>query len=126
VPLPRLPALHLVLTGTQPPAPRRWRTHRGTDARPPAASPEDAIGYLREQQINLTYDPAAGTLQAGTAANKTTIRKQANPGLKGPLHRKDKKEDRRSPGVGASPRPGDDPPFPKTGKYGDLLCPRGT
>ncbi len=74
--LPRLPALHLLLTGTQPPASRRRRTRRGTDARPPAASPEDAIGYLREHQITLTYDPAAGTLQAGTAeANKTTIRK---------------------------------------------------
>ena len=25
------------------------------------------IGYLREQQITLTYDPASGTLDAGTA-----------------------------------------------------------
>ena len=31
------------------------------------------IGYLRERGITLTYDPAAGTLQADTA--KTLIRK---------------------------------------------------
>jgi site-specific DNA recombinase len=74
--LPRLPALHLLLTGTQPPASRRRRTRRGTDAQPPAASTEGAIGYLREHGITLTYDPAGGTLQAGTAeATKTTIRK---------------------------------------------------
>jgi len=74
--LPRLPALHLLLTGTQPPASRRRRTRRGADARPLAASPEDVIGYLREHVITLTYDPAAGTLQAGTAeATKTTITK---------------------------------------------------
>jgi len=30
------------------------------------------IGYLRDRGITLTYDPAAGTLQADTA--KTTIR----------------------------------------------------
>jgi site-specific DNA recombinase len=74
--LPLLPALHLLLTGTQPPASRR-RTRRGTDVRPPAASPEGAIGYLREHGLTtLTYDPAAGILQAGTAeATKTTIRK---------------------------------------------------
>jgi hypothetical protein len=34
------------------------------------------IGYLRDRGITLTYDPAAGTLQAGTCeAAKTTIRK---------------------------------------------------
>jgi hypothetical protein len=31
------------------------------------------IEYLRERRITLTYDPAAGTLQADTA--KTFIRK---------------------------------------------------
>jgi hypothetical protein len=31
---------------------------------PPPASAEDVIGYLREHGITLTWDPAAGTLQA--------------------------------------------------------------
>ena len=69
-----LPALHLLLTGAEPPAPRRRRTRRGTEARP-AASAEEAIGYLRENGITLTYDPAAGTLQAGTSDAKTTVMK---------------------------------------------------
>jgi hypothetical protein len=73
--LPHLPALHLLLTGTQPAAGRRRRTRRGADARP-QAGPEDVIGYLRDRGITLTYDPAAGTLQAGTCeAAKTTIQK---------------------------------------------------
>jgi hypothetical protein len=42
------------------------------DARP-QAGPEAVIGYLRDGGITLTYDPAAGTLQADTA--KTLIRK---------------------------------------------------
>jgi site-specific DNA recombinase len=72
--LAHLPALHLLLTGTEP-AGRRRRTRRGADARP-QAGPEHAIGYLRDRGITLTYDPAAGTLQAGTCqAAKTTIRK---------------------------------------------------
>ncbi len=70
--LPHLPALHLVLTGMQAPVGRRRRTRRGADARP-QAGPEDVIGYLRDRGITLTYDPAAGTLQAGAA--RTVIRK---------------------------------------------------
>jgi hypothetical protein len=31
------------------------------------------IGYLRERQITLTYDPASGTLRAGTAEATQTI-----------------------------------------------------
>jgi hypothetical protein len=31
------------------------------------------IGYLREHQITLTYDPASGTLHAGTAQAAQTI-----------------------------------------------------
>ncbi len=78
--LPRLPALHLLLTGTQPSASRRRPTRRGADARPRAASPKDVIGYLREQAITLIYDPAAGTLQAGSSDDaKTTIKKATNP-----------------------------------------------
>jgi hypothetical protein len=34
------------------------------------------IGYLRDRGITLTYDPAAGTLQAGACETaKATIRK---------------------------------------------------
>ncbi len=51
---------------------RTPRTRRGVDARY-QASPEDVIGYLREQQITLTYDPASGTLDAGTAEAAQTI-----------------------------------------------------
>jgi site-specific DNA recombinase len=36
-----------------------------------------------------------------------------------------RKERSRSPGAGGSPHPGDNPPCPETGSYGDLLCPRG-
>jgi hypothetical protein len=50
----------------------RRRTRRGADARP-RADAREVIGYLRDRGITLTYDPAEGTLQAGTA--KTTIRK---------------------------------------------------
>ena len=70
--LPHLPALHLLLAGADPAARRRRRTRRGAGTRP-QAGPEDVIGYLRERGITLTYDPAAGTLQADTA--KTLIRK---------------------------------------------------
>ena len=72
--LAHLPALHLLLTGTEPPALRR-RTRRGADARP-AVSPGEAIACLRAQRITLTWDLAADTLQAGTSeAAKTVIRK---------------------------------------------------
>jgi DNA invertase Pin-like site-specific DNA recombinase len=78
--LPQLPALHLLLTGAEPTAGRRRRTRRGADARP-AVSTEDVIPFLRERAIILTWDQAAGTLQAGrTEAAKTITGKQANPG----------------------------------------------
>jgi len=62
--------VHVLLTGGQPD--RRRRTRRGTDARP-TASPQDVIGYLREQPVTLTYDPAAGTLHAGSGKATQTI-----------------------------------------------------
>ena len=69
--LPHLPALHLQLT--EPAAPqRRRRTRSGADVRY-QASPEDVIGYLRERQVTLTYDPATGTLDAGTATAAQTV-----------------------------------------------------
>ena len=69
--LPQLPALHLQLSEPAAGRPRR-RTRRGVDVRY-QASPEDMIGYLREQQITLTYDPASGALDAGTAEAAQTI-----------------------------------------------------
>ncbi len=69
------PALHLLLTGSSAVAGRRRRTRRAADTRPQADA-EDVIRYLRDRGITLTYDPAAGTLQAGTCeATKTVIRK---------------------------------------------------
>jgi hypothetical protein len=51
---------------------RRQRTRRGVDVRY-QASPEDVIGYLRERQITLTYDPASATLDARIAEAAQTI-----------------------------------------------------
>ena len=89
---------------------RRRRTRRGTDARHHANS-EDVIAYLRENQVTLTFDPAAGTLHAeGTAAIQIVTRKQVNPGPSGgPSLEGARKKGRRSPGAGGSPRPSDDP-----------------
>jgi hypothetical protein len=56
---------------------RRRRTRHGTDVRY-QATPEDVITWLREQQITLTYDPAAGTLRAGTAEATQTITLKAS------------------------------------------------
>jgi site-specific DNA recombinase len=73
--LPQLPALHLLLTGADPGIRRRRRTRRGMDETPPVSA-GDVIGYLREHQITLTWDPVAGTLRAGTSNDaKTTTMK---------------------------------------------------
>jgi hypothetical protein len=69
--VPHLPALHLLLT--QPDAGhRRRRTRGGIDVRHQATA-EDVTGYLREQQITITYDPAVGSLNAGTGDAAQTI-----------------------------------------------------
>jgi site-specific DNA recombinase len=76
--LPQLPALHLLLTRTEgSQGQRRRRTRHGTDARH-QASPEDVIAWLREREIALIYDPAAGTLHAGTGDAATTITVKAS------------------------------------------------
>jgi site-specific DNA recombinase len=62
--LPQLPAMYLLLTSADPRARRRVRTRRGLDVLP-RPSAEDVIGYLRQHGITLTWDPTAGTLQAG-------------------------------------------------------------
>jgi hypothetical protein len=74
--VPHLPALHLLLTDPAA-GHRRRRTRRGIDARPWATA-ETAISYLRENQIILTYDPASGTLRAGTGKAATTITPKAS------------------------------------------------
>ena len=57
------------------PAPRR--TRHGADARH-NASPEDIIAALRNNDVTLTFDPAAGTLHAeGAAAIQIVTRKEA-------------------------------------------------
>jgi site-specific DNA recombinase len=67
--LPHLPALHLLLT--TPAVRARRRTRAGADIRA-TASPGEVIGYIREHEIALTWDPAAASLQArGTQTAKT-------------------------------------------------------
>jgi DNA invertase Pin-like site-specific DNA recombinase len=73
--LPHLPALHLLLTRSAE-GTRRRRTRRGTDIRHHGA--EEVIGYLREQQITLTYDPAADALRAGAGETAQTITLKAS------------------------------------------------
>ena len=66
-----LPALLLLLTEPDQ-GRRRRRTRGGTDVRA-LVTTEDVTGYLRQQQLILTYDPAAGTLRAGTGQAAQTI-----------------------------------------------------
>ena len=73
--LQHLPALHLLLTEPAG-GPRRRRTRRGAAVRCRAA--EDVILYLREQELTLAYDPAAGTLCAGIGENSQTITLKAS------------------------------------------------
>ena len=55
--LPHLPALHRLLT--TPAVRARRRTRAGADVRD-AVSPGEVIAYLREHEITLTWNPAAG------------------------------------------------------------------
>jgi len=68
--LPHLPALHLLLT--TPAVRARRRTRSGTDVRP-AATTQDVIGYLREHEITLTWDPAAATVRARAPETAKTV-----------------------------------------------------
>ena len=74
--VPHLPALHLLLTGPAG-GTRRRRTRRGIDVRHQVTA-EDITAYLYDQQITLTYDPAAGTLHAGTGDAAQTITPKAS------------------------------------------------
>ena len=67
--LPHLPALHLLLT--TPAVRARRRTRAGADVTG-AANPGEVIGYLREHEITLTWNPASAALQArGTETAET-------------------------------------------------------
>ena len=67
--LPHLPALHLLLT--TPAVRARRRTRAGADVTG-TANPGEVIGYLREHEITLTWNPASAALQArGTEIAKT-------------------------------------------------------
>ena len=70
--LPHLPALHLLLTS---PAVRvRRRTRAGTNVRSTGRlSAGEVIGYLREHEITLTWNPAAATVQARTTQTAKTV-----------------------------------------------------
>jgi hypothetical protein len=70
--LPHLPALHLLLTS--PNVRARRRTRAGTDARSTCRlSAGEVIGYLREHEIALTWDPAAAALQARATMTAKTV-----------------------------------------------------
>ena len=73
----QLPALYLLLTGAQARKRRRRRTRRGADV-PRAVTPDEAIGYLREHEIPLTWDPTAGIVQADTAEATKTVTGKAS------------------------------------------------
>jgi hypothetical protein len=59
--LPHLPALHLQPTSVATRA--RRRTRAGADLSC-TVSPGEVIGYLREHEITITWNPAAASLQA--------------------------------------------------------------
>jgi site-specific DNA recombinase len=69
-PHPAAPAR--LLSRASPARRRRRRTRAGADVRYQVA-PEDAIEYLRKQQIILIFDPASGMLHAGTGEAAPTI-----------------------------------------------------
>jgi site-specific DNA recombinase len=75
--LPHLPALHMLLTTPAVRARRRTRAGAGADVTL-ALNPGEVIGYLREHEITLTWNPAAAALQArGTETAKTITVKES-------------------------------------------------
>jgi hypothetical protein len=68
--LPHLPALHRLLTS--PAVRARRRTRAGADVRG-TVSPGEVIGYLREHEIALTWDPAAAALHARATQTAKTV-----------------------------------------------------
>ncbi len=68
--LPHLPALHLLLTS--PAVRARRRTRAGADVKS-TISPGEVIGYLREHEITLTWNPAAAALQTHATQTAKTV-----------------------------------------------------
>jgi site-specific DNA recombinase len=68
--LPHLPALHLLLTSSAV-RPRR-RTRAGADVRS-TVSLGEVIGYLREHEITLIWNPATAALQARAIQTAKTV-----------------------------------------------------
>jgi len=75
--LPHLPALHLLLTTSATRVRCRTRTRAGADVKP-AVSPGEVIGYLREHEITLTWNPAAAALQARAAETAKAVTVKAS------------------------------------------------
>ena len=73
--LPHLPALHPRLT--TPAVRARRRTRAGADVTG-TASPGEVIGYLREHEITLTWNPAAATVQARATQTDKTVTVKTN------------------------------------------------
>jgi len=73
--LPHLPALHLFLTS--PAARARRRTRAGADVRS-TVSPGEVVGYLREHEITLTWNPGAAALQARATGTAKTVTVKAS------------------------------------------------
>ena len=73
--VPHLAALHLLLTS--PAVRARRRTRSGADVRS-TASPGEVIGYLREHEITLTWDPAAAAVQARATETAKTVTVKAS------------------------------------------------
>ncbi len=62
-----------LLAADYPPATRaRRRTRAGAHVRS-TVSPAEAIGYLREHDITLTWNPAAAALQARATQTAKTV-----------------------------------------------------
>jgi site-specific DNA recombinase len=73
--VPHLAALYLLLTS--PAVRARRRTRSGADVRS-TASPGEVIGYLREHEITLTWDPAAAAVQARATETAKTVTVKAS------------------------------------------------
>ena len=73
--LPHLPALHLLLT--RPAVRARRRTRAGADVKS-TASPGEVIGYLREHEIALTWNPAAAAIQARSTETAKAVTVKTN------------------------------------------------
>jgi site-specific DNA recombinase len=68
--LPHLPSLHLLLSS--PAVRARRRTRAGADVTGTVSTAE-VIGYLREHEITLTWNPAAAALQARDPQTAKTV-----------------------------------------------------